>query len=45
MDNITWNSANVDYYVPGEYVITYSLLDEYGETLNTTELYVIVEEN
>lgn len=43
MDNITWNSTNVDYYTPGEYVITYSLLNDYGETLNTTEMYVIVE--
>ena len=45
MENVSWNTSGVDYYTPGEYAITYSLFNTYGEILNTTELYLIVEEN
>ena len=45
MDYVTWDDSGVDYNTPGEYIIKYSLLNEYGESLNETELYVIVEED
>lgn len=44
MDNISWDTSAVDYSTPGEYVITYSLIED-DEVLGTTELYVIVEED
>ena len=45
MDNIAWDDSGVDYNTPGEYVVTYTLYDEFGEELNKTEMYVIVEED
>lgn len=45
MDNVVWDTSKVDYEKPGEYVITYGLIDDQGETLNNTELYLIVEED
>ena len=45
MDYVTWDDSGVDYNTPGEYIIKYSLLNEYGESQNETELYVIVEED
>ena len=44
MDNVSWDDSGVDYNTPGEYIIKYSLLNSYGESINETELYVIVEE-
>lgn len=45
MENVVWDTSKVDYDKPGEYIITYGLIDNEGETLNNTELYLIVEED
>lgn len=44
MDYISWDESGIDYNTPGEYVLRYSLWNEFGEVLNQTELYIIVEE-
>ena len=45
IDYVTWDDSGVDYNTPGEYIIKYTLWNEFDEALNETELYVIVEED